>query len=1018
MKMKDTHYSAALEHDEFLSPGAEPRIAPFWFWNCAMDEELVRLQVRQMAEAGIGGFFIHARQGLTLPYLSEEWFARVRVAVEAARDAEIEAWLYDEYPYPSGIAGGLLTAQHPEFRERALQRCTFEVSGGEAVREEMPLGRLVSALACPVVDGQVQWEQAVDVRRHCGVVLTREQFWLWPMAHIPYNEKRYMADEGRLVLTWTPPPGEWRIFTGVETEQRGFKYYDCFFDPLQPGAAEEFIKLTHEGYAETVGEFFGTVIPGIFTDETEPPAWSPVVEAELGLDLTQLLPALHHADHPRAREVRLRYRECALRLFQERWEAPIARWCAEHNLIWTAEKPTYRPAQFLAIAQPATDAGHRRLGAGPETLGSAMLRANHRAAMAAAEQCGTEQVRCECFHSMGWGATLQDQKWQIDWLAVQGVNRFTPHAFYATSSGLTKHDAAPSFFAETPAWKHYRLLADYTARLGLATSTGRESARIAVLYPAESLWARDEHSRRVMEECDWLMNTLLVRHLMFHPVDALALLRAEAEEGGLALGHARYEVLLVPPLSVITFDTRRAIEAAVAAGMTVVMAEPLGSDGDALHQNSEITWIADRESWLEHLERHRVVSLQGGEGDEAPSLWMLHRETAEQQLLFVTNTEDQAIEAAIHVAADVAAWELWSLEDGVRTSYPAEIEEGKSRLKFHFPPLGSALLVGQKTRGEEPGGTELSDTADVGEQTNTFVLPIDGDWEIALDRPNALRLNHWRIICDDNDDWANPDREDSGLPGVQALPLQYLDQTVREVRQQCQRTGDGPIWYRRHVSCDLVPENLAILVENGAIDGDWDLFVNGTALERADFAALEYNGSDKIACGIARLFQIGDNILALRVRNVPAWGGLRTPLHLIGDFALGGTDRRTLCSLPTSAQFNKLAEAGLPHFSGTVAYRRALSAKALEGIASLALPQGFQDVVEVEVLGRSLGVRAWSPYGWEVPDGRQVKDTGVPPEARGLEADGVEITLRVTNTLLPFMEGQRWDVETQKPLPV
>lgn len=98
-----------------------------------MDETRVRHQVRQMAEAGCGGFFIHPRQGMTVPYLSKTYFARVRAAVEEAKKCGIEAWLYDEYPYPSGIAGGMLTANHPEMRERLVKKHAFSAMGKPTV---------------------------------------------------------------------------------------------------------------------------------------------------------------------------------------------------------------------------------------------------------------------------------------------------------------------------------------------------------------------------------------------------------------------------------------------------------------------------------------------------------------------------------------------------------------------------------------------------------------------------------------------------------------------------------------------------------------------------------------------------------------------------------------------------------------------------------------------------------------------------------------------------------------------
>ncbi len=322
-----------------------------------MSPQRVQRQVGLMSEAGCGGFFIHARQGLSLPYLSREWFERVRLAVEEAGRAGLEAWLYDEFPYPSGIVGSLLTAERPELKARVLSHLSWDGEG--QIRREMPLGRVVCALAWPVRDGRVLWEQPLDLRKSIGVVLSREQFWLWPMGHITTNEKRFMADESRLVLQAELPPGKWKICLGIEREQSGLKYFNCFFDPLHPDAAQTFLNLTHERYAKYLGEHFGNTIPGIFTDEIEPPSWSPEIEKALGGQVLfeRDLPALYFDEHPRAAEIRLTVRESALRLFQERWETPVAAWCKRAGLIWAAEKPTWKPSQFADVAQPAMDAG-------------------------------------------------------------------------------------------------------------------------------------------------------------------------------------------------------------------------------------------------------------------------------------------------------------------------------------------------------------------------------------------------------------------------------------------------------------------------------------------------------------------------------------------------------------------------------------------------------------------------------------------------------------------------------------
>lgn len=70
--------------DAFENPEAQYRVHPFWFWNGDMEEEQIKRQVAEMAAQGVGGFFICPRQGLQIPYLSEAWFDKVRIAVEAA----------------------------------------------------------------------------------------------------------------------------------------------------------------------------------------------------------------------------------------------------------------------------------------------------------------------------------------------------------------------------------------------------------------------------------------------------------------------------------------------------------------------------------------------------------------------------------------------------------------------------------------------------------------------------------------------------------------------------------------------------------------------------------------------------------------------------------------------------------------------------------------------------------------------------------------------------------------------
>jgi nitrogen regulatory protein PII-like uncharacterized protein len=58
---------------------------PFWFWNGVMRKDEIRRQIDLMAAAGVRGFFIHSRQGLSTPYLSERFMDMVETAVDHAQ---------------------------------------------------------------------------------------------------------------------------------------------------------------------------------------------------------------------------------------------------------------------------------------------------------------------------------------------------------------------------------------------------------------------------------------------------------------------------------------------------------------------------------------------------------------------------------------------------------------------------------------------------------------------------------------------------------------------------------------------------------------------------------------------------------------------------------------------------------------------------------------------------------------------------------------------------------------------
>lgn len=97
------------------------RPIPFWSWNEKLDVDETREQIRRMDEAGIGGFFMHARGGLQTPYMGEEWFENVAVSVEEAERRGMRPWAYDENGWPSGFGSGLVNGLGVEYQQKYLR---------------------------------------------------------------------------------------------------------------------------------------------------------------------------------------------------------------------------------------------------------------------------------------------------------------------------------------------------------------------------------------------------------------------------------------------------------------------------------------------------------------------------------------------------------------------------------------------------------------------------------------------------------------------------------------------------------------------------------------------------------------------------------------------------------------------------------------------------------------------------------------------------------------------------------
>ena len=105
---------------DFKNVDKKYRPVPFWSWNEKLDVKESLRQTAIMDEAGMGGFFMHARGGLQTEYMGEEWFENVGACIEEANKRGMHPWAYDENGWPSGFGGGKVTDKGEKYWQKSL----------------------------------------------------------------------------------------------------------------------------------------------------------------------------------------------------------------------------------------------------------------------------------------------------------------------------------------------------------------------------------------------------------------------------------------------------------------------------------------------------------------------------------------------------------------------------------------------------------------------------------------------------------------------------------------------------------------------------------------------------------------------------------------------------------------------------------------------------------------------------------------------------------------------------------
>lgn len=875
---------------------------PFWFWNGDITESEVRRQIAEMAQQGIKGFFIHSRQGLQRPYLSESFLRMVDVAVDAAEEHGLSVCLYDEYPYPSGVAGGEVTLGNPRYHATRLAHQSQDVDGGH-VRMILPAGKVLSIKAFPIRDDRVIYGEGIDLRDQIGIILTEDSYVETGLTS--YNRKRFFSSEPRPVLEATLPPNRFRIYATCQMEVRRHKYWDHFVDILNPEAVQAFVSLTHERYWTRYSDKFGKTIAAIFVDEIEP-GWSdriPRAFAErYGYDLCDSMPALQDPDHPDHDRVAHDLYRLTYELFCQSFEMPISEWCRQHGIAYCGEKPSMRVSQLRFMDIPGCDAGHKKAGDGLDVL-QGRIRGNARAVASAAYFYDKESSLCECYHSLGWSGTLQDAKTIAEALLISGVNCLVPHGFFYSTHGLRKHDAPPSFFFQMPYWQLFHRLSERLKSLGSVIAGTHIDAQVLVVDPHSGI--PDKGDVGFYER---MLRGLTQHHIDFHIVDTDILEMGSIRDGSITLKDIRATLVIVPAMRVIEDSLRDWLTAFRLSGGQVIEC----SEGVSVDEVLTLVSQTIKPS----------LSVQK-DGKELADVFMVRRVSQERSLWLLLNAGDQAADVELRVGCD-------ELTAGVRTAVGAGDKDLRSVRLREVPldpnvPCGLKERDGYYTRVMHPFELVVIEAVDRDQRSTeaegrgtalelpVLEIPVAGPAEIALHNPNLLRMYEWEMSLLD----------ESGRPSqtavVPAVPLSDQLEKGRFQYTPANRTFFGAVprldWPRMHVRYEFCFESefdgrVELVMEPDSIVGDWAITVNDSSPIGADrFGSTTAHVYGSLGTDITAFLRRGLNRIRVDLTADKPNHGLLNCLYLAGDF---GVSLRLQDSLPGQLPGARLPVSGQP----------------------------------------------------------------------------------------------------------
>lgn len=326
LSISSLHSSAqtSINAEDFKNPPNEFRITQY---------QLTPQTLKKYPEYGIGGtmaFFysiLYPESGRENYKLGEKGPEIMSELVDAAKAIDYEVWLADDWGYPSGMAGGRVVAENPEWEVKGLTMLTISGKAAEEINYTLPedLYDIVYAKIYPIKNGVTDLSsgQKIDFEKRKITATGLEGEWNLRIF------ARYVRDKDVQAQSTMPQFGHTGRYPDLMNREAMSRFIANMHEPILAQIKDPASSV--EGFYTNEPNLMQTH----WRNETDAPyacvPWSDGLPEQFrkmhGYELFSILPFLYEGQNDKARRARLHFRQAVTDLLTDSFARQIREWC-------------------------------------------------------------------------------------------------------------------------------------------------------------------------------------------------------------------------------------------------------------------------------------------------------------------------------------------------------------------------------------------------------------------------------------------------------------------------------------------------------------------------------------------------------------------------------------------------------------------------------------------------------------------------------------------------------------------